>query len=375
MQFVVTAGPHRIDNLPVSVELDKQAQDVKLSRDGKIVAAQTEQVEGKTVVHWVVDKLDAGAEKVYEVELTGGEKPKGVDITDIGDGKLEVKIGGEMFTRYHYGSQFPRPFLYPVIGPDKTPVTRNFPMIQDIPEENKDHKHHRSIYVAYGDVNGTDNWSEEPGHATILETSHEVVSGPVLGRIMGKNDWLSSDGKKQMEDERVFTFYDVPGDERIIDVSLVFKATVGDVLLGDTKEGGIISVRVATTMDGNKSGTIVNAYGGITERECWGKPAHWVDYYGLAQGKTMGVTIMDHPDSFRYPTRWHVRDYGLFTANPFALHDYEPHRGWRGDHTIKNGDSLNFRYRIYVHKGDTESADVGNRFLGFIYPPKIEVKG
>lgn len=374
MRFVATAGPHPVENLPVSVEIEQQAQNVKLSSGGKVVPAQAVSINGKSIINFVIDKLSAGEERVYDVELTGGEQAKDVEIKDIGEGKLEVTIGGEMFTRYHYGSQFPRPFLYPVIGPDKTPMTRNFPMVQDIPDENKDHKHHRSIYIAYGDVNGTDNWSEETGHATIRETSHAVESGAVLGKITGKNDWLSNSGEKQMEDERTFTFYNLPGDERVIDVNVVLKATVGDVLLGDTKEGGIISVRVATSMDGNKGGNITNAYGGKTERECWGKPAHWVDYYGPVQGKTVGITIMDHPDSFRYPSRWHVRDYGLFTANPFALHDYEPQKGLRGDHTIKNGESLNFRYRIYIHKGDTESADVRNRFLGFIYPPKIEVQ-
>jgi hypothetical protein len=31
---------------------------------------------------------------------------------------------------------------------------------------------------------------------------------------------------------------------------------------------------------------------------------------------------MDHPTNFRFPTPWHVRDYALLFASPFASRDY-----------------------------------------------------
>jgi len=61
-------------------------------------------------------------------------------------------------------------------------------------------------------------------------------------------------------------------------------------------------------------------------------------------------------------------------ANPFALKYYEPDKGWNGDHTIKKGETLSFKYRLYAHRGDTRAANVRDRYLGFIYPPKIEVR-
>jgi hypothetical protein len=33
--------------------------------------------------------------------------------------------------------------------------------------------------------------------------------------------------------------------------------------------------------------------------------------------------MFDHPQNPRHPTWWHVRDYGLFAANPFGKHDFE----------------------------------------------------
>jgi hypothetical protein len=98
-----------------------------------------------------------------------------------------------------------------------------------------------------------------------------------------------------------------------------------------------------------------------------------VDYVGPVAGKTAGITIMDHPSSFRYPCRWHVRDYGLFAANPFALKEYEPNRNWRGDHTIKSGEHIHFGYRILVHNGNTEQAGIKERFFCFAEPPKVAV--
>ena len=61
---------------------------------------------------------------------------------------------------------------------------------------------------------------------------------------------------------------------------------------------------------------------GITDDAAWGKASPWVDYVGPVDGKTVGVAILNHPLSFRYPTTWHVRMYGLFAANPFGWHDF-----------------------------------------------------
>lgn len=377
MNLKITAGPHSYKNCPIKVPVDipnpnfGEASLVDASRHR--IPCQLFNDAGKTALAWIEPNLKPGETKTYRFETTPAGAKSFVKIDDIGDGMLEVKIGGELFTRYYHGTNWSRPFLYPFVGPKHTQVTRNFPIVDNIPGEALDHPHHRSVWVAHGEVNGTDNWSDEENHGFMRHIEfEEITSGPVFGRIRARNSWVSKDNVKQMEDVREFTFWNLQS-ERLVDASVKMIASEGDVLLGDTKEGGIISVRVATSMDGDKGGMIVNAYGGRTESENWGKPAHWVDYYGPVDGKVMGITIMDHPTSFRYPSRWHVRDYGLFAANPFALKYYEPDRGWNGDHTIKNGDTLDFCYRLYVHEGDTEQAGVGEKYFGFIAPPKVEL--
>ncbi|MDG1856058.1 MAG: PmoA family protein, partial [Verrucomicrobiota bacterium] len=61
-------------------------------------------------------------------------------------------------------------------------------------------------------------------------------------------------------------------------------------------------------------------------------------------------------------TWWHVRDYGLFAANPFGVHHFERKEAGTGDLTIKKGENLKWAYRFYFHQGDTTTGQVGHRY-------------
>ena len=127
----------------------------------------------------------------------------------------------------------------------------------------------------------------------------------------------------------------------MIDFEIEIHATDGDVTFHDTKEG-MFGLRVASSMDVAKKtgGRITNAEG-LTDDKAWGQASPWVDYVGPVQGKTLGIAILNHPQSFRYPTTWHVRTYGLFAANPFGWHDFG--RSEKGDYTLPAGQKVRFR--------------------------------
>ena len=93
------------------------------------------------------------------------------------------------------------------------------------------------------------------------------------------------------------------------------------VTLKDTKEAGLCSLRLPKPISDNP--TLTNAAGQTGEKDTWGKPAPWCDISGQINGKPYGVAVLDHPSNPRHPTRWHVREYGLLSANPFGLHDYD----------------------------------------------------
>lgn len=272
-----------------------------------------------------------------------------------------VEIDGKLFTEYLIKTG-PKPILWPIIGPTGVAMTRAYPM-EKVEGEKQDHPHQRSLWFTHGDVNGVDFWSEIKGHGAIVH--REFVEAKSLGDgaalIVTRNDWIGPDGKKQCEDERRLTFR-AATDHRAIDFDITLKASDGPVIFGDTKEG-TMGIRIPTVMDVNskKGGRIVTSEG-LTDKAAWGKPAPWVDYHGPLEGELVGIAVMNHPSSFRYPTRWHVREYGLFAANPFGLKDFESNKTLDGSHTVPAGESITLRYRFVFHKGDEKASGIAKLF-------------
>jgi len=148
-----------------------------------------------------------------------------------------------------------------------------------------------------------------------------------------------------------------------MDFEITIHASEGKVVMGDTKEGSM-AIRLTSTMrlKGEVGkGHIVNSEGD-KDGSTWGKRAKWCDYYGPVEGETVGVAIFDHPDNPKHPTWWHVRDYGLFAANPFGQHNFERKEKGIGDIKIPAGESLTFKYRFYFHKGDDKQGKVAEQY-------------
>ena len=440
MQVVVRAGMHDRRACPVWVQLPRQegTPALRMTDDsGAEVPCQAEPSgttdEDRLWLTWIVRDLRAGEERRYRIEeappevaeaqrtdvatAEGAETPgpaeepsprpspsgrgsedptlhradpatSGVALAELLDGQLSVHIGGGHFTTYYFGSDVVRPYFYPLVGPTGVSVTRGYPM-EPAPEGTEnvgrrhpyDHPHHKSFWFAHGDVNGADNWSEGAGHATQRHAGFSrLVSGPVFGSFDETVEWLDRDANPVMVETRRVTFFNVGPEERLFDCSLRFNASAGTVTFGDTKEGGLIAVRVASSMDGPErrrpegAGKIENAYGGLQEDETWGKRAPWCDYSGPVNGDTVGVCMMDHPTNPRFPTHWHVRAYGLMTANPFGLHDfYKDSDTHRGDWTIPAYESRNFNYRVLIHRGDAGGGNVRERYHDFVKHPQVEL--
>jgi hypothetical protein len=109
----------------------------------------------------------------------------------------------------------------------------------------------------------------------------------------------------------------------------------------------------------------------LTDEKAWGQASRWVDYVGLVNEKTVGIAVFNHPGSFRYPTTWHVRTYGLFAANPFGWHDFG--KPDKGDYMVPFGQTIAFRYRVILHEGVTNPDALDRLFDGYAKQPTIEI--
>jgi hypothetical protein len=385
VKLTVEAGWHERLWCPVEAEVALDAaiptENLVLwdTTDGVAVPVQAWQ-EGKALkLAWVVATLAPHEARVYELRSVSdpAQVADGVQLAEVAPGKLKVCVGGKHFTTYNYGVGVVRPYLYPVLAADSVGATRNWPMVDGIAGESTDHPHHKGIYTAQDEINGIRNWGEGKGHGWQIHKGFtRLYSGPAAGGFTAELDWTDHDRKVYMTETRRVTFYVTPMHARLFDYEVTLHASQGDLVIGDTKEGGLLSARVASSMEAQREtgGVITNGCGGVQEAETWGKRAPWCDYSGPIGDACYGISLMDHGTNPRYPTYWHVRAYGLMTANCFGRHHFTGDPDNRWDMPIPAGESRTWRYRVLIHHGDAQAAKVGVHYQGFSYPPAVQVR-
>jgi hypothetical protein len=302
-----------------------------------------------------------------------------ITIEKTPSGGAVILHDGKTFAEYIV-DQANKPYLAPVFGPSGKQMTRNYPM-KKVEGEQHDHPHHRGLNFGHEGMGGADTWAEA---ATFAENAKYAERLKHLGSQKHREykkmeasadsailsvviDYLDVDGKKQFEEERTFTFQ-ATSSTRMIDVDQTFKATGETIKVEDKKDAGL-SIRVPTEMaveiEKNKPGTghIINSEG-QTDADAWGKRAKWCDYHGTVGGEHIGVAILNHPSSFRFPTPWHVRTYGLFTANPFGTQSLDK-AAENGAFDLKPGTPLLLRHRFVFHSGDEEAGKIAEAFEAY----------
>jgi hypothetical protein len=286
-----------------------------------------------------------------------------------GDTGLRIDVDGQLFTEY-VTKDVPRPFFYPIIGGTGENLVRNYPMKPDVEGEAKDHPHHKGLWFTHGSVNGIDFWGEVKDYGRQQHLSFgDIKAEGARATFTTESRWVTAGGKPVLTDSRAFTITALPNGEKLLDYDITLKATEGEVLFGDTKEGSM-AIRLTPPFSfktGNDTGQAYNTQND-KGKKVWGQRAPWVCYYAPdSQGRTMGVAVFEHPTSFRAPTWWHARDYGLLAANPWGIHDFEGKKDEKnlGEHKIEKGGSLTLRYRFYFANGKPKPEGLEQRFKAY----------
>jgi hypothetical protein len=300
-------------------------------------------------------------------------------LTETASGGVAVTIDGEPFTRYVV-DQANKPFLWPIVGPAGSELTRCYPM-KDVPGEATDHIHHRGLCFGHQSISGVDTWHElltwKPGAndarrarlGRIRHDRYRLIEGGATGVIDSESTMLAADGRPVLALEQRLTFAEPEKETlRTIDVAIDLVAAHGPATVADFKDAGL-SIRVAEPLrvDARRGGGILNSEGD-RNAQVWAKRAAWVDYSGTIDGERQGIAFFSHPSSFRDPPPWHVRTYGLFTANPFGLKSLDLQKESAAVH-LAAGERIPLRYRLVFHRGGDAPARLADLYRQYAEEP------
>jgi hypothetical protein len=307
------------------------------------------------------------------------ENDKGVRLVRVDDKhKVDVYINGNFFTSYCYPSDIEKPFLFPVLAPNGTVITRGFP-IEPRKGERVDHPHHIGIWFNHGDVNGLDFWNNSSAiEADKKDLYGHIVNQKIVRAESGKTGilevvtaWEDNKGNIILTENVTYIF---SGDTHssTIDHISTLTAVNGNVQIGDSKEG-LFAIRVdrAFEMPSNESLIFTDDKGnpttvkstdntgvtgmytsskGLKGDAVWGTRNEWVILSGIKDNVPVSMAIFDNPKNEGYPAYAHARGYGLFSLNNLGENSYDPKQA-KISHIIEKGKSLTFYHRFYVQSG------------------------
>ncbi len=341
-----------------------------------------------------------------------GVRSSQISLEKISDDEVRIFIDGDFYAAYR--SDFKgTPIVWPICAPNHALVTRAWPMISEVDVEAektpvmkeiyqnaiiserggvKDHPHHRSLWFNHGNVLGGDFWGGTP--SVIKQTKLlKAVCVENTALIETENVWYNDILNRNIcRDLRKLTFgqLSINGKAvRYLDFDIEVFALEDGVIFGDTKEGSF-GIRVPSPMamttqklNSNWGGTILND-AGETGNEAWGKRSLWVNYTGpveqfltgdkLAQEflqdesndfplTRAGIAVLSGPNSIGAPAWRHVRDYGLFSSNPFGQRDFEPQNPQaNGEQRLNKDESLKFSFRVLFHDDVLSPEDLSQAY-------------
>ncbi len=336
-----------------------------ISEDGRNFPAQLLRgIDGKCLVVWLENQLPANSKRSYRVILKPEPVQPKVVLTQE-QKWVNVTVNGQLFTRYYFTPEFAKPFCFPLVGPNGKVLTRGFP-VEPREGETRDHPHHKGFWVAHGDVNGHDLWSEK---GRIVHKVFEALeSGPLFGLLRARHDWLGVDGSKLCEAVQELRFTELQN-MRILDLTQTFIATEGDINFGDTKEG-FVAIRIPDELTLSRGTGHILLSTGHRDKDAWGKRAKWCLYYGTIGGEPVAIAFFDHKDNRSFPNPWHVRDYGLFANGPFGRKDFGLPPEDVGK--LAKGEKLTLRYRIILFSYHPTPEELEELWAGFANPPSVQ---
>ena len=292
-------------------------------------------------------------------------KPSGVKIRRI-DGDYQFSENDNAILLYRKnpvslpdGSHKRGHYIHPLYDLDGVLMTHDMPT---------DHPHHRGVFWAW-----TQLWigNKRIGHpweqrglswdVQEIQITGDDSSTALEAEVLWNSPfWTDAQGKPKaiVEERALIRVHEATANERIIDFRIALRALEKNVRIGgstDAKGYGGFSVRIPLPSDleiiGSREAVSVNL-----RRPS--KPQPWVDFtadFGQTGEKT-GLAILCHPSLPGFPQGWTIRRSNSCQNPVFPGRD---------PIELPTDAPLILRYRIIIHKGDTETAQIAQRFQDY----------
>lgn len=279
------------------------------------------------------------------------------------DGYVSFEYQGRELIGWNTSYSFPRPFIYPLIGPSGKSVTRmGHPAASD-------HSHHRSFWWGHNNIAGINFWEESKSQGNKPQIRQDqwlhFQDGDSEAAMAVQLGWYDSHNVKLIQQDLIVLIKPLLNKELWLEIQSRFTSIPIELKIPKTNFG-FLGLRVAKTISARfGAGVLSSSNAEKTEKAIFAKPAKWMDYSGPMDDKTYeGVTWFDHPLNPRHPVSWHVRDDGWMSP-AFCLRD---------EYLLERAKPLELRYGLHVHGGNLNIENANNHFNSFLNSGKLSLE-
>lgn len=244
-------------------------------------------------------------------------------------------------------------YIHPIYGLDREILSGDYP---------SDHYHHRGLYFGWPrlriDGGMYDNWSLRNMQYRFEKFLYRET-GPVCA-LYGIQSGCYIGDKRVMEEIVHYATYPTNQIGRVLDVTVEWRAIGTDIeILGEPNKGyGGFNLRYAF-----REGTEITTSTGLQQEDVLHQTFPWSDLSAKFDGreKPSGMSVFQDRNNPDYPAIWILRHYGFQGVC------------WPGMKTaiLKQGEeSVQSRFRVWIHRGDAKEGQVNNAYDAFDNPYK-----